>query len=64
MPDLTWQKSSYSAQGNCLEVARYPNGNILLRNVGPNVPVYPILEATATEWKAFLQGVKAGEFDE
>ena len=78
MDDLTWFKSSFSAAGNCVEVAfgkssfsnpqaacvevARPSANKVLvrdtknRNGGTQ-------EYTDEEWKAFIDGAKAGEFD-
>lgn len=60
---LTWRKSSFSGNqgGNCVEVADLPDGGIAVRH--SKNPAGPIIEYTASEWDAFLQGAKAGEFD-
>lgn len=59
-----WRKSSYSNAhgGNCVEVADLPDGGRLVRDTkdegrGPN------LRFTASEWQAFVLGVRDGEFD-
>lgn len=74
-----WQKSSYSAgDGNCVEVrARRADlvGNnrnsVVLADAGDGVvmrnsrhPEGPELRFTSNEMRAFLLGVKDGEFDE
>lgn len=55
-----WHKSSFSSANGCVEVAQ----------VGRHVAVRdsknrqgPALVFTPTEWEAFLQGVRAGEFN-
>ncbi|WP_214408156.1 DUF397 domain-containing protein [Pseudonocardia lacus] len=58
-----WHKATFSggANGGCVEVATIP-GYIGVRDtkLGERSPV---LAFTPTEWKAFLSGVRAGEFD-
>jgi Domain of unknown function (DUF397) len=57
-----WIKSSLSyANGNCVEVASLPHGDIGVRNSRDSVG--PVLVFTADEWHAFLGGVRNGEFD-
>lgn len=56
----TWHKSSFCASGECVEVAQQQNGMIVLRDSRqPRGGV----RYTAEEWQAFINGVKAGEFD-
>lgn len=63
--DLTgavWQKSRYSnSQGNCVEMARLPDGEIAVRN--SRHPDGPALVYTRAEVDALIKGVKDGEFD-
>jgi hypothetical protein len=59
---LGWRKSSYSAEGACFEVAPLPDGNIAIRN--SNRPSLGVTIFTRHEMAAFLQGAKAGEFDD
>ncbi|MFI2027230.1 DUF397 domain-containing protein [Streptomyces buecherae] len=58
--EIKWQKSSKSTGGEqCLELAE-DAGEILVRESDdPNV----ILKTTPVKLRAFIQGVKAGEFD-
>lgn len=57
-----WIKSSPSySNGNCVEVANLPEGNIGVRD--SKDPDGPVLVFTADEWAAFLGGVRSGEFD-
>ncbi|MHC1560193.1 DUF397 domain-containing protein [Actinomycetospora sp. C-140] len=57
-----FRKSSFSGMGGCVEVARLPaSGHFAVRD-----SKNPELEArvfTLREWNAFIDGVKAGEFD-
>ena len=64
MPDLSraeWRKSTYSANGSCVEVARNLPGIIAVRD--SKDPAGPALVFTPAEWDAFTAGVLAGEFD-
>lgn len=59
--ELHWFKSSFSAAGNCVEVAHLPGGGVAVRDSkdrGKSALVY-----TGPEWEAFLAGAKNGEFD-
>ena len=57
-----WIKSSLSyANGNCVEVASLPDGEIGVRNSRDSAG--PVLRFTSDEWHAFLGGVRNGEFD-
>jgi hypothetical protein len=58
----SWTKSSLSGgSGNCVEVANLPGGLIGVRH-SMNVQG-PVLQFTPSEWQAFLDGVRKGEFD-
>jgi hypothetical protein len=58
----SWTKSSLShANGNCVEVADLPERQVGMRDskdVGGLVLRFP-----PEEWRAFLDGVRKGEFD-
>jgi putative sterol carrier protein len=56
-----WQKSSYSPNaGNCVYVAAADDGTVKIRESDdPEV----IVTTTPEKLKAFILGVKAGEFD-
>jgi uncharacterized protein DUF397 len=59
---LYWIKSSLSyANGNCVEVAGLPGGEIGVRNSRDSAG--PVLRFTSDEWHAFIGGVRNGEFD-
>lgn len=61
-PGSLWVKSSLSyANGNCVEVADLPGGEIGVRNSRDCAG--PVLRFTSDEWRAFLGGVRNGEFD-
>lgn len=56
----SWHKSTFSATGNCLEAA-YSGGSVLIRDSKDRLPY--VLQFTPAEWRAFISGVRAGEFD-
>jgi hypothetical protein len=59
---LRWVKSSLSyANGACVEVADLPDGRVGVRH--SKDPSGPVLGFTSAEWRAFLAGAQAGEFD-
>lgn len=58
---LRWFKSSFSAAGNCVEVAHIPGGGVALRDSKDRAREPHLY--TRGEWEAFLKGVKNGEFD-
>lgn len=57
-----WKKSARSAcNGACVEVARLAGGHVGVRDSKNQNG--PVLVFTPREWKAFIGGVKDGEFD-
>ena len=56
-----WRKSSYCQSGECIEVGAL-DGVILVRD--SKDPRGSVLRYDASEWQAFLRGVRAGEFDD
>ncbi|WP_078891405.1 DUF397 domain-containing protein [Streptomyces sp. NRRL S-350] len=59
---LKRRTSSFSQNnGNCVEVASFPEGGRVLTD--SKRPDRNDLRFTPAEWKAFIAGVKAGEFD-
>jgi len=60
--DSYWTKSSLSfSNGNCVEVASLPDGEIGVRDSKDSEG--PVLRFTSDEWHAFLGGARNGEFD-
>jgi uncharacterized protein DUF397 len=57
---VTWRKSSHSGSNGCVEVAVGDDGIAVRDSKDPSGPV---LLFTAPEWRAFLAGVRDGEFD-
>lgn len=65
MPDgqamvLSWRKSTASASGDCVEVA-VSSESVLVRDSKQSLP--NILKFTSGEWRAFVSGVRVGNFD-
>lgn len=58
--DLHWFKSSFSAAGNCVEVARLPGGRVAVRDTKDRAKAAHVY--TRPQWEAFLAGVKNGQF--
>jgi hypothetical protein len=58
-----WAKSSHSHEvGSCVEVAPLADGGRLMRDSKLG-EASPVLRFTAAEWRAFVAGVRDGEFD-
>lgn len=66
LPDLTkvnWRKSTFSSHnGTCVEVAALADGRVAVRN--SNAPEAGVVLLTRADMAAFVQGVKAREFDD
>lgn len=61
--NVIWVKSSFSGSTNdCVEVALLPGGGRVVRD--SKDPMGPTLEFTPTEWTAFIEGTRTGEFGE
>lgn len=58
-----WRKSSYSANAqNCVEVADLPGGGRGVRDSkNPGGP--ELMFTTGSEWAAFTDSIRSGEFD-
>lgn len=57
-----WKKSTRSLDGDCVEIsANRVDGGARIRD--SKDPEGPRLSFTQGEWRAFVDGVKAGEFD-
>ncbi|MEV7783062.1 DUF397 domain-containing protein [Kitasatospora sp. NPDC088351] len=62
LENVVWQKSLHSnSQGNCVEFAALPGGDVAMRN--SRFPDGPALIYTRAEIAALLLGAKDGEFD-
>ncbi|MFE3149429.1 DUF397 domain-containing protein [Streptomyces sp. NPDC059218] len=58
--DIEWQKSSFSGGGEqCVEVARQAEEILVRESDDPRV----VTRTSRSKFAAFIQGVKAGEFD-
>ncbi|WP_282777311.1 MULTISPECIES: DUF397 domain-containing protein [unclassified Nocardia] len=61
MDDLAWRKSSFTDRETCVEVAATKH-LVLIRN--SNAPEAGTVAFDRAEFTAWLQGCKAGEFDD
>jgi hypothetical protein len=61
---VTWRKSSFSGAngGNCVEVAQVGDGAVLVRDTKDRGHG-PVHRYSPAEWRAFVAGVRNGEFD-
>ena len=63
MKALMWRKSTASTQnGECVELAALPDGAVAVRD--SKHPDGAILTFTRAEFRAWLDGARAGEFDD
>lgn len=60
-PSVEWHRSSRCANGGCVEVARLGTDEFAVRD--SKRADSPVLTYDRQEWDAFIEGVKAGEFD-
>lgn len=59
--DVAWRKASFSGtSGNCVEIARLPDGFAVRNSRDPGGAA---LVFTRDEMAAFITGAKNGEFD-
>jgi hypothetical protein len=59
---IEFKVSSFCNFGGCVEVGQAPDGTVVVRDAkDPQRPAS--LAFDRTEWAAFVDGVKAGEFD-
>jgi hypothetical protein len=58
---IEYKVSSFCSLGNCVEVGLAPDGDIAVRD--SKVPAVAPLRFTPEEWRDFVAGVRAGEFD-
>jgi hypothetical protein len=59
--ELTWRTSSFCTTGACVEVAFDGDSAVVVRDSKNRLS--PSLVYTRAEWRAFVAGVKMGEFD-
>jgi hypothetical protein len=57
----SWRKSSKCATSECVEVTRERDMILLRDSKSPETPAF---RYTTEEFRAFLEGAKAGEFDD
>ena len=60
-PRYPFDKSQFSAQGSCVEVAFIGSRGVCVRDSKHEDS--PILTFKANEWNAFLDAVRAGQFN-
>lgn len=61
--NLNWRKASYSSDnGNCVEMAAMPDGNVAVRDTKNRAG--DTLVFSRAEMRAWINGVRAGEFDD
>ncbi len=60
-----WRKSSHSGNngGQCVEVALHAHGASACLVRDSKDPGGPVLDFTPAEWRAFIVGVRDGDFD-
>ncbi len=62
-PGLRWRKAKASqGNGNCVEMAALADDRVAVRD--SKDPDGPVLTFTRAEFRAWLHGVRAGEFDD
>lgn len=59
VPAITWHVSSFCNSSTCVEVGR-DGDRVLVQRSGEREPT---LEFSLDEWRVFLAGARAGEFD-
>lgn len=63
VPGARWQKSSHSnPSGNCVEMTPISGGRVAVRN--SRFPEGPALIYSAADFRAFIEGTKAGGLDD
>ncbi|WP_433616955.1 DUF397 domain-containing protein [Dactylosporangium sp. CA-139114] len=56
-----WRKSTYSDDGNCVEVGHSDSGSIGVRD--SKNPFGPILDFDQDSWAAFTRHIRTGRLD-
>lgn len=62
LPVEPWRTSRFCAASNCVQVAGLAGGDVGFRDSKQSDS--PVLPFTRAEFAAFVQGVKAGDFDD
>jgi Domain of unknown function (DUF397) len=57
-----WRRATFCSSGTCVEVAVGAQ-EVRVRDSKNEFDLGAVLSYTRDEWQAFVQGVKAGEFD-
>ncbi|MFI6516928.1 DUF397 domain-containing protein [Spirillospora sp. NPDC050679] len=57
--DVRWRKSSFSGDGDCVEVAAITSGAFLVRD-SKRGAAGDVISLTGSEWAALLDAVRAG----
>ncbi len=61
LENAQWRKSSFSASGNCVEVARNLPGVVAVRD--SKNPAGPKLAFSPDEWDSFAAALRSGQLD-
>jgi hypothetical protein len=56
----SWRKASFCAGGECVEIAKEGDAIMLRNSTRPG----RVVRYSPEEWKAFVKGLLAGEFDD
>jgi len=59
---IEFQVSSFCSGGGCVEVGRLPGGSVAVRDAKDPERAMTLV-FTSEEWRAFVAGVRNGEFD-
>jgi hypothetical protein len=62
VPPAWWRTSSFSDRGNCVAVARLDVDHVAVRN--SNHPHAGTVHVAPAVLRAWIDGIKAGEFDQ
>jgi hypothetical protein len=60
-PFTEWHKSSFSQNGDCVEIS-FSDREVLVRH--SKHPEDAVLTFNSSEWAAFIAGARTGEFDQ
>ena len=55
-----WRKATFCAAGECVEISRQDDRIVLRNSALPRA----VVRYTPEEWRAFVAGLRAGEFDD